>query len=136
MNQLTPDEITALRAKAPGNDFLTDILTKCVDTGRNLSEKQLAAVRKNLSGVPYTPRAATPFLATTKPAPGVDLSAHVVLIDEAGKAFSLNGTRERDLLTRVGSRVEVTGAIEGWTSDVSLERLPEDVPLGGAHVRQ
>jgi hypothetical protein len=63
--------------------------------------------------------------------PGVDLTSHVVLVDAAGTAFAVNGTRERDLLTRVGSRVEVSGTLEGWASDVSLERLPEDVPLGG-----
>jgi hypothetical protein len=63
--------------------------------------------------------------------PGVDLTGHVVLIDGAGTTFAVNGTRERDLLTRVGSRVEVSGTLEGWSSDVSLERLPEDVPLGG-----
>jgi hypothetical protein len=63
--------------------------------------------------------------------PGVDLAGHVVLIDAAGTTFAVNGTRERDLLTRVGSRVEVNGTLEGWSSDLSLERLPEDVPLGG-----
>ena len=66
-----------------------------------------------------------------RPLPGVDLSGHVVLIDAAGTTFAVNGTRERDLLTRVGSRVEVNGTLEGWSSDLSLERLPEDVPLGG-----
>ena len=63
--------------------------------------------------------------------PGVDLTNHLVLVDAAGTTFALNGTRERDLLTRAGSRVEVSGTLEGWSSDVSLERLPEDVPLGG-----
>ena len=63
--------------------------------------------------------------------PGVDLSSQIVIIDESGTVFSVNGTRERDLLTQVGSRVEVNGTLEGWSSDVSLERLPEDVPLGG-----
>ena len=66
-----------------------------------------------------------------RPSAGVDLTGHVVLIDGAGTTFAVNGTRERDLLTRVGSRVEVSGTLEGWSSDVSLERLPEDVPLGG-----
>ena len=62
---------------------------------------------------------------------GIDLSGQVVIIDESGTAFSVNGTRERDLLTRLGSRVQLSGTLEGWSSDVSLERLPEDVPLGG-----
>ena len=65
--------------------------------------------------------------------PGVDLSSQVVIIAASGAVFSVNGTRERDLLTRVGSQVEVSGTLEGWTSDTSLERVPEDVPLGGAH---
>jgi hypothetical protein len=62
--------------------------------------------------------------------PGVDLSSQVVIIDASGAVYSVNGTRERDLLTQVGSRVEVSGTLESWSSDVSLERLPEDVPLG------
>jgi hypothetical protein len=56
MEQLTIDEVSALRVKAQGNQFLTDVLTKFVDAGRPLSDKQLTAIRNTLNGVRNTSR--------------------------------------------------------------------------------
>jgi hypothetical protein len=58
------------------------------------------------------------------------MADHLVLVGADGVAYSLMGTRERELRGRVGSRVEVTGTIEAPPREVVAERAPGLTPAG------
>ena len=58
------------------------------------------------------------------------LADQMVVVGADGTAYSLMGTRERDLLRRVGSRVEVTGTIEAAPRELVAERAPGLTPAG------
>jgi hypothetical protein len=58
------------------------------------------------------------------------MADHLVIVGTDGVAYSLMGRRERDLLGRVGSRVEVTGTIEAPPRELVAERAPGLTPAG------
>lgn len=58
------------------------------------------------------------------------MADHVVLVGADGVAYSLMGTRERELRGRVGSRIEVTGTIEAPPGELVAERAPGLTPAG------
>jgi hypothetical protein len=62
--------------------------------------------------------------------PDTELEGQFVLLDAKGVAFNLSGTRERDLRSRVGRRVEIRGVVEGQSADTSIEAVAGATPLG------